>query len=179
MEEQILIHHGIKGQRWGVRRFQNEDGTLTIAGRQRLATYKQNTLNRLNRRAELQKAYAKSDLEDLNDLKKNKENSIRARTMWEMTSNDQRLALAQRGGYQITPMEAFLSPVLDTVARRDSVAMKQLVKEDMAYLKESHKSHIKRAEQYTERYKALSMKDVDEMASAYGYKEAKKQLKRA
>lgn len=27
-----LYHHGIKGQRWGVRRFQNEDGTLTRKG---------------------------------------------------------------------------------------------------------------------------------------------------
>ena len=30
-----LYHHGIKGQRWGVRRFQNEDGSLTNAGEQR------------------------------------------------------------------------------------------------------------------------------------------------
>lgn len=30
-----LYHHGIKGQRWGVRRFQNEDGSLTSAGRHR------------------------------------------------------------------------------------------------------------------------------------------------
>ena len=27
-----LQHHGIKGQRWGVRRFQNEDGSLTPQG---------------------------------------------------------------------------------------------------------------------------------------------------
>ena len=30
-----LYHHGIKGQRWGVRRFQNEDGTLTPEGKKR------------------------------------------------------------------------------------------------------------------------------------------------
>ena len=30
-----LYHHGIKGQRWGIRRYQNPDGTLTEAGRKR------------------------------------------------------------------------------------------------------------------------------------------------
>lgn len=31
-----LIHHGIKGQRWGIRRYRNKDGTLTEAGKKRL-----------------------------------------------------------------------------------------------------------------------------------------------
>jgi len=31
-----LYHHGIKGQKWGIRRFQNSDGTLTAEGRNRL-----------------------------------------------------------------------------------------------------------------------------------------------
>lgn len=30
-----LYHHGILGQKWGVRRYQNEDGTLTAAGKKR------------------------------------------------------------------------------------------------------------------------------------------------
>ena len=30
-----LYHHGIKGQKWGVRRFQNKDGSLTPAGKER------------------------------------------------------------------------------------------------------------------------------------------------
>lgn len=30
-----LYHHGIKGQKWGIRRFQKKDGTLTAAGKKR------------------------------------------------------------------------------------------------------------------------------------------------
>lgn len=30
-----LYHHGIKGQRWGIRRFRNDDGSLTAAGKAR------------------------------------------------------------------------------------------------------------------------------------------------
>ena len=33
MNNTYLAHHGIKGQKWGVRRYQNDDGTLTPEGR--------------------------------------------------------------------------------------------------------------------------------------------------
>ena len=38
MYNNYLEHHGIKGQKWGVRRFQREDGTLTPAGKKRYNT---------------------------------------------------------------------------------------------------------------------------------------------
>ena len=37
-EGAYLAHHGVKGQRWGVRRFQNPDGSLTEKGKRRMKT---------------------------------------------------------------------------------------------------------------------------------------------
>lgn len=36
MSEEYLVHHGILGMKWGVRRFQNPDGSLTAKGRARM-----------------------------------------------------------------------------------------------------------------------------------------------
>lgn len=33
-----LSHHGIKGQKWGIRRFRNTDGSLTPAGKKRYSS---------------------------------------------------------------------------------------------------------------------------------------------
>ena len=43
--DEYLMHHGILGQKWGVRRYQNEDGTLTNAGKRR---YGADTVDSIN-----------------------------------------------------------------------------------------------------------------------------------
>ena len=57
-EHDDLQHSGIKGQKWGVRRFQNEDGSLTEAGKQRYGYYE---------RADGTKDYARIQKDASND----------------------------------------------------------------------------------------------------------------
>lgn len=52
-----LRHFGIKGMHWGIRRFQNKDGTLTEAGKKRILEYRD------DRSIQMEKAYAKDKKE--------------------------------------------------------------------------------------------------------------------
>ncbi len=42
-----LYHHGVKGMKWGVRRYQNPDGSLTQEGRKRARRIAQKTYDKI------------------------------------------------------------------------------------------------------------------------------------
>ena len=55
-EEDYLEHHGIKGQKWGIRRYQNADGSLTEEGKRRY------DIKEAKIKAKAEKAVAKANL---------------------------------------------------------------------------------------------------------------------
>lgn len=62
MDNNQLYHHGVKGMRWGVRRYQNEDGTLTAAGKKR-----QERLEREKPHEDYANAHSKKDVSQMSD----------------------------------------------------------------------------------------------------------------
>lgn len=52
-----LYHHGIKGMRWGIRRFQNKDGSLTPTGKKRYDDSTPKQIKKNNHRLKLEDKY--------------------------------------------------------------------------------------------------------------------------
>lgn len=73
--EEVLEHHGIKGQRWGVRRFQNKDGSYTDAGKKRYG-FEGTGKSRKELNSERQSLYREKYNELTRDLDKLKSDAI-------------------------------------------------------------------------------------------------------
>lgn len=56
METTYLAHHGVKGMHWGVRRYQNADGSLTSAGKNKF----EKTKAKYNKKATINGGLSKS-----------------------------------------------------------------------------------------------------------------------
>ena len=89
LPESELTHHGIKGQKWGVRRYQNPDGSLTSAGQARY-TYKERkkSLSRVSNmssedmqkainRMRLEKTYKQTTKENLREARKDSDSPLK------------------------------------------------------------------------------------------------------
>lgn len=90
-----FMHFGIKGMKWGVRRYQNKDGTLTSAGRKRysddpeIASIKSDMRNKKRAMQDSSDAYDKASSEAFYlPTKANRDNARKAREVYERDKAD-------------------------------------------------------------------------------------------
>lgn len=96
--EEFLAHYGVKGMKWGVRRYRNEDGSLTEKGKQR-----EETKSVKKERRELSKSRRSIDTDVLEDTIKRLENEKKLK---DLVDEDTR------------PGKKFMSDVFKTSGKR-------------------------------------------------------------
>lgn len=65
-----LAHHGILGQKWGIRRYQNADGSLTSAGKKRYSAQIEKDFNKQNQRVLSSGHSLESEYSNTHEVKK-------------------------------------------------------------------------------------------------------------
>lgn len=74
--DDYLAHHGILGMKWGVRRYQNKDGTLTAEGRRRAQVYGKDPLSTSAKKSPKKKKI--SDMADDELIQDNRRHALEA-----------------------------------------------------------------------------------------------------
>lgn len=142
-----LYHHGIKGQKWGVRRFQNKNGSLTPAGKKRY--YDTPYLNRQQREMQLAKRVRNASAREYNEASNRYQN---------VPTNRNRAALQKaRDKYQIDN-KTYQRAKLKYDTNREVARIQD------KGIEFKHKS--KHRQQLEEQYKKLGMTDEQAQAAA-------------
>lgn len=88
MEDLYLAHHGVKGQRWGIRRYQNPDGTRIHTGRRSFPTKDGKNTKEI---AKEDNGYSNKEVKT---IREDREHAIKENQLFNMTDEE----LAQRIG---------------------------------------------------------------------------------
>lgn len=97
-----LFHWGVKGMKWGVRRYQNKDGSLTSAGKKRQKQLTADEKERASRKNDLKNRRTMSDA----DLKKKIERLKMEKEFKNLTNED------------IRPGKTFVNDVMSSAGKK-------------------------------------------------------------
>lgn len=121
-----LYHHGILGMHWGIRRYQNEDGSLTPRGKARLDK-KDAKWARKNYDKIYKKTYKKSEKELRNYMKYDLNQRVRMRNANGKISmqytNEYNRKLAELMNKNVSDLRAPSGKVVQFVAKRGEIGV--------------------------------------------------------
>ncbi len=117
MDNNYLTHYGIKGQKWGVRRFENSDGTLTDRGKRH---YKKKDEKFIKKKSDkiYKTALKKSEKEMTRFVKKDLK-GVKGRTA--IKAYNKKLASTMRG--KTKDIRSPSGKVIEWVAKRGTVGV--------------------------------------------------------
>ena len=117
-----LYHHGIKGQRWGVRRYQNPDGSLTPAGKRRQAKLDKKDTKWANKNYD--KIYNKTYKSSKKEMESYVKNELsRSEKVGKNLINEYNQKLAEVMNKNVKDVEAPSGKVIQFVAKRGEIGV--------------------------------------------------------
>lgn len=165
-----LVHYGIKGQRWGIRRYQNEDGSLTDAGRKRYGY----TLEEIDKKLTDAKKKAKALRLRSDDL--NSRTGLKA----VFTTNDIKNSRAKKKAVKAEKEVAEIESVYDNLKKHDDQMKSEEAQNDKNQtdvMMFEQKDGSGRAMEYTKFNDKVDKKIRDEFGSDKAIKQTNDQMK--
>lgn len=111
MENNELTHWGVRGMKWGIRRYQNKDGTLTPAGKKRYASEMEKL--KAEEKVLKNKQRTKAKFEKIETKKKELE-ELRKKVEGKMTDAEKKAKAAEKEAAKKADKDAEAEKVKDT-----------------------------------------------------------------
>lgn len=148
--DDYLAHHGILGMKWGVRRYQNKDGTLTTEGRRRSQVYGKNFLEKTPNppvygknplSAPVKKSSKKKKISDMTDdelIRDNRRHALEAQYKKNHPEKKSKLQSSKEAidsGRQLTNQMKNLNQVVkNTRKRKSTINLSEMTDDDLRRL---------------------------------------------